>query len=127
MSAAGTAARPALRALFYGEFDADVGPKILYQAPADFPLAALFDSVSPYVIAKEELCGKVISVKAGRYRVVGIPAIITNARYARNTLHFNTAFVFDAAADTKAFEPVVRKLSRSLERLEAELRRCEED
>jgi hypothetical protein len=56
-------------------------------------------------------------------RIVSLPVRIESARYERNMFQFNVGLVFslsdaDGAADTACYEPVVRKLARTLRTLE---------
>ncbi|KAK0560949.1 Nitrogen permease regulator 2 [Tilletia horrida] len=54
-----------------------------------------------------------------RYRILGFPVFLSDeSRYARNDFRFNMCFVFDASADTRPYEPVVRKVARILTGLE---------
>ncbi|KAL9934779.1 hypothetical protein V8E36_006554 [Tilletia maclaganii] len=53
------------------------------------------------------------------YRILGFPVFLSDAsKYARNDFRFNMCFVFDASADTRPYEPVVRKVARILTGLE---------
>ncbi|KAE8257066.1 hypothetical protein A4X13_0g2596 [Tilletia indica] len=53
------------------------------------------------------------------YKILGFPVFLSDeSRYARNDFRFNMCFVFDASADTRPYEPVVRKIARILTGLE---------
>ncbi|KAK0544766.1 Nitrogen permease regulator 2 [Tilletia horrida] len=56
---------------------------------------------------------------ARNYKVLGYPVFLSDeVRYARNDFRFNMCFVFDASADVRPYEPVVRKIARILTGLE---------
>lgn len=53
------------------------------------------------------------------YKILSHPVLINDpVKYARNTYIFNIGFVFDGRADTRAYEPVVRKCARVVRGLE---------
>ena len=51
-------------------------------------------------------------------KVMSMPVIIESNRYERNALIFNVGFVFAIADDTTCYEPVVRKVAKTLRTLE---------
>ena len=80
-----------------------------------------FDALSSFLIPRQELCDRLVSVAAGGARVLGFPVRIQGRRYARNEFIFNFAIVLPAgagAAYASSYLSVVRKLAmlfRSLE------------
>ncbi|KAE8205384.1 hypothetical protein A4X06_0g3777 [Tilletia controversa] len=53
------------------------------------------------------------------YKILGFPVFLSDeSRYDRNDFRFNMCFVFDASADTRPYEPVIRKIARILTGLE---------
>jgi len=54
------------------------------------------------------------------YQIVGFPVSIEGKKYPRNGLLFNMGFVFDLDANTKSFEPLVRKVAKTITSLELE-------
>ena len=135
---------PTLKCLFYAEFDTALGPIVLYQVPEGFlksnsslhlnkqdsnsslgqistDILLEFDSISEYIIPKPELCGKLVTLTHGSWKIMGLPVSIVNPNYERNNFIFNLCFVFEKDASTSCYEQVVRKMSRELYNLESEL------
>lgn len=83
-----------------------------------------FKSVSEFIIPKAPLCGRLISYSVASpngqtYKILSLPIILLDqAKYPRKSFIFNVAFVFDGRADTRAYEPIVRKCARELRDLE---------
>ncbi|KAI9820133.1 MAG: Nitrogen permease regulator 2 [Thelocarpon impressellum] len=116
-----------IKAIFFSQFLAKEGPKILHQVPANSitpsPTSStppLFDAdaLIPLLIPRQELCDRLVCTAANRHRVVGQPVCIASRRYARNELLFNFALVLDEAADPSRYLAVVRKLARLFRALE---------
>jgi hypothetical protein len=113
---------PRIAALFYAEFHPIQGPNIVY----DVPEGSLtgqdrlldFEAVSDYVIPKSGVTDRVITLTVGNYKLVGFPSRVEHTRYARNAIIFNMVFVFARQADTRAYEPVARKMAITLRTLE---------
>lgn len=61
---------------------------------------------------------QVLTVRTVQHRVVSCAVHITGARYPRNYLLFNVAFVFDTDADVVPYYSVIRKLASTLRSLE---------
>lgn len=56
------------------------------------------------------------------YKVLSHPVLINDTqKYSRNTYIFNIGFVFDGRADTRAYEPIVRKCARVVRGLEVSI------
>lgn len=133
---------PRLVAVFFATFDKDLGPHIVYQVPegsvatqssastnADEQKEGSPDIVGPrtlfefssvvdYVIPKNALCGRLVTVCTQDHKILGFPVAVNFEGYDRNNYTFNLAFVFDRAAELAAYEPVVRKTGRVLGMLE---------
>ncbi|KAI8053443.1 nitrogen permease regulator 2 [Syncephalis plumigaleata] len=115
---------PRIAAIFYAEFHPIQGPSIVY----DVPEGSLtgqdrlldFEAVSDYVIPKSGVTDRVITLTVGNYKLVGFPSRVEHTRYARNAIIFNMVFVFARQADTRAYEPVARKMAITLRTLEVE-------
>jgi len=90
-----------------------------------------FKSISEFIIPKAPLCGRLISYSVASpdgqsYKILSHPIILLDqAKYPRKSFIFNVAFVFDGRADTRAYEPIVRKCARELRDLEVRKGRCE--
>lgn len=86
-----------------------------------------FKSVSEFIIPKAPLCGRLISYSIASsngqsYKILSLPVILLDqAKYPRKSFIFNVAFVFDGRADTRAYEPIVRKCARELRDLEVSI------
>lgn len=119
---------PRLVSVFYATFHETRGPEVLHEVPdgAIIPSEGTdtlfdFDAVSEYIIPKTALCGRLVTISAGRYKIMGFPVAITDHdKYQRNTFMFNLCCVFDRDADIACYEPIVRKLGRILRSLEEE-------
>ncbi|GFW26530.1 GATOR complex protein NPRL2 [Trichonephila clavipes] len=109
-----------IKCIFYSEFHHTTGPKITFQVPNDYVSKELFDSYVCYIIPKEELQRKLITVNARKGKIIGYPIHIENTKYPRNRLIFNLCFVCDPSKRTMQYEPIVRKLANYLVKLELE-------
>lgn len=109
-----------INCIFFSEFHTTTGPKITFQVPNDYVSKELFDSYVCYIIPKEELQRKLITVNAKNDKIIGFPIHIENIKYPRNRLIFNLCFVCDASKRTTLYEPLVRKLANYLVKLELE-------
>eukprot|EP00727_Mastigamoeba_balamuthi_P012551 m51a1_g7919 hypothetical protein (361) ;mRNA; f:218600-220298 len=112
-----------IRAILFGEFDTQVGPKLTSQHPAGFMDAATWAALYEYVIPPQRLCGHVLGISALGHRIVGVPTAILNDKYYRNALVFNCCFAFDEGIsdhDVARHEPALRKISETLRALEVE-------
>ncbi|MCJ1300734.1 Nitrogen permease regulator 2 [Hypocenomyce scalaris] len=104
-------------------------PKVVHQVPTDSivpstlasssqPPLFHFPSISPYIIPRQELCDRPITITASSYRILGHPVRLASPKYDRNEYIFNFSLVLDATADTTSYLSVVLKLAslfRSLE------------
>ncbi|XP_023227117.1 GATOR complex protein NPRL2-like isoform X1 [Centruroides sculpturatus] len=114
------AAESPIKCIFYSEFHTTAGPKITFQTPEDYVSKEIFDALSVYIIPKPELHGKLITVNAMGYKIIGYPIGIDDPKYMRNCYIFNLCFVCDALMRTVQYEPLVRKLANYLVTLELE-------
>jgi hypothetical protein len=75
-----------------------------------------FESISQYVIPKDQLCGRLVRCNTPSHRIIGFPIKLTGPRYRgyRNSFRYNVCFVFDRTADLSCYEPIVRKIGRVL-------------
>ncbi|XP_054710479.1 GATOR complex protein NPRL2-like isoform X2 [Uloborus diversus] len=112
-----------INCIFFSEFHTIAGPKITFQVPNDYVSKELFDSYVCYIIPKEELQRKLMTVVAKKDKIIGYPIHIENTtkrKYSRNRLIFNLCFVCDSSKRTMQYEPLVRKLANYLVKLELE-------
>jgi hypothetical protein len=107
-------------ALMFCEFDNVEGPKILFQVPSNVINKVTFDSISSYIIPKDQLKNRIITITVGVYRIVGFPIYIEHPKYKRNKYMFNSCFIFDQNTNTCSYEAVVKKLASDLKTLEVE-------
>lgn len=80
-----------------------------------------FEAISEYIITKEQLNGRLVTICNNNYKVMGVPVCITDhVRYQliRNEYRFNLCFVFERDAETSSYEPIVQKMATVLEVLE---------
>ncbi|XP_050411926.1 GATOR complex protein NPRL2 isoform X1 [Patella vulgata] len=109
-----------IKSIFYSEFHPVAGPKIVYQVPEDYISKEEFDAVSIYIITKQELKNRIITVNVSKHIIVGCPVCIQNTKYKRNALQFNLCLVFQKDFVTWTYESVVKKLASYLTQLELE-------
>lgn len=103
------------------------GPQVLYQVPdgsitasssAPQPPFFDFDTVSDYIIPKQELCDRLVTVCTNRFRILGYPMCLEDRKYDRNEYIFNIAIVLDECIDHSSYKGVVRKLAKLFRALE---------
>ncbi|KAK6338692.1 Nitrogen permease regulator 2 [Orbilia brochopaga] len=121
-----------IKCIFYSYFDAEKGPRVLYQVPENSvsassadppqlqlqPLLVNFDEISDYIIPKQQLCDRLITFCRNRYRLLGFPVCLEDDKYDRNEFIFNFVIVLDEAEEFSAYKPVVKKLARLFKALE---------
>ncbi|KAI9853119.1 MAG: Nitrogen permease regulator 2 [Thelocarpon superellum] len=116
-----------IKSIFFSRFLTRQGPRVLYQVPdgsivssptsTQLPLFD-FDALSSFLIPRQELCDRLISVTLNRYRVLGYPVCITSRKYDRNEFIFNFAIVLEEETDASSYMTVVRKLAKLFRSLE---------
>lgn len=103
------------------------GPQVLYQVPDGSVTTSPgslhdplfdFDTVSDYIIPKQELCDRLVTVCTNRSRILGYPMCIEDRKYDRNEYIFNIAIVLDENVDPSSYKSVVRKLAKLFRALE---------
>lgn len=135
---------PRIHSIFYAVFDIIKGTVVKHQVPEgsitpiqqssnDKQTDSLtvephngktlidFESISEYIIPKNQLYKRLVTICTNGYKVMGCPVIMHDHekyRHFRNEFRFNLCFVFEEDAETSSYEAVVRKLSRVLEGLE---------
>lgn len=109
-----------VRCIFLSEFHMTAGPKIVCQVPDNYISKDTFESVSVYIIPKNQLQRSMLTVTVLGFKIIGFPVRIEGPKYTRNAYYFNLCFVFDAWARTVQYESVVRKLSDYLVAMEVE-------
>ncbi|KAM9972616.1 hypothetical protein ACTFIR_011983 [Dictyostelium discoideum] len=109
-----------IKCIFYSEFHNIYGTKILHQYPEGFVSNEVFEGFAEYIIPKPKLCGKIITLTAFDYKILGYPILMQDVKYHRNALLFNLCFVFDKSTDTTNYNQIVRKLGTILRTLEKE-------
>jgi hypothetical protein len=70
------------------------------------------------MLPKAGFSDRLVTVATRRHRILGFPVSISDQRYERKVFNFNVCFLFDRDADLAAYEPVVRKVGRTLRDLE---------
>ncbi|PGH29631.1 hypothetical protein GX50_07614 [[Emmonsia] crescens] len=111
-----------IKAIFYSKFDTQEGPKVVHQvpdgaivpsptAPPNQPPLITFSDISFFVIPRQELCGNLIHICSGGYRILGSPVCMTSPRYDRNEFIFNFCIVLAEDEEFGSFKSVVQKLA----------------
>ncbi|GAM21598.1 hypothetical protein SAMD00019534_047730 [Acytostelium subglobosum LB1] len=109
-----------IKCIFYSEFHNTFGTKIFYQYPEGFIANDVFEGIAEFIIPKPKLCGKVITLTAFDYKILGFPVLLQDVKYHRNALLFNLAMVFDKRTDTTIYHNIILKLGTNLMALEME-------
>ncbi|CCG83425.1 Nitrogen permease regulator 2 [Taphrina deformans PYCC 5710] len=121
---------PRILGVFFAIFHPQAGPTVIYQVPSDFIGSSAIkiggeqeccvdmDSISEYIIPKQQLCDRMICVCNSGYRVLGYPIRVEGVHYERNAFIFNCCFVFDESEDVSAYIPVVKRLAKVLQSME---------
>ncbi|KAK6539293.1 Nitrogen permease regulator 2 [Orbilia ellipsospora] len=118
-----------IKCIFYSYFDADKGPRVLYQVPensvtpstenpSQSPSLFHFDKISDYIIPKQQLCDRLITFCRNHYRLLGYPICLEDDKYDRNEFIFNFVIVLDESEEFSSYKPVVKKLARQFKALE---------
>ncbi|KAH8700543.1 nitrogen permease regulator Npr2 [Talaromyces proteolyticus] len=118
-----------IKAIFYSKFDTQEGPKVVHQVPdgAIVPSAAAaaqqtplftFSDISFFVIPRQELCGNLLQVCIGGYRILGYPICMKSPRYDRNEFIFNFCLVVAEDEDFSKYTSIIQKLADLMHGLE---------
>ncbi|EED16795.1 nitrogen permease regulator Npr2, putative [Talaromyces stipitatus ATCC 10500] len=118
-----------IKAIFYGRFDTQEGPKVVHQVPdgaiVPSPTASpqqapffTFSDISFFVIPRQELCGNLLQVCTNGYRILGYPICMKSAQYDRNEFIFNFCFVLAEEEDFSKYKSIVQKLADLMHGLE---------
>lgn len=102
------------------------GPQVVYQVPDgsvttgshSTPPLFDFDTVSEYIIPKQTLCDRLVTVCTNKYRILGYPVVLDDRKYARNKFIFNFAVVLDEDVEFSTYKSVVRKVAKLFKALE---------
>ncbi|EGV61968.1 Nitrogen permease regulator 2 [Yamadazyma tenuis] len=110
-------------AIFYAVFHPTEGTKIVNQVPKDSINTTAnslfnFNTIKNYIIPKPHLCNKLISIKVGKYKVIGYPVNIQNDNYTRNFFNFNFCFVFPYNSETISYELTIKRMGKMFKVLE---------
>ena len=71
------------------------------------------------MLTKAGLSDRLITIAVKGYKILGFPVSIADEeKYERRVFNFNVCFLFDRDADLAAYEPVARKVGRTLRDLE---------
>lgn len=106
-----------------------LGPKVVHQVPdgAIVPSATgspqtsqffTFSDISFFVIPRQELCGNLLQVCTGGYRILGYPICRKSPCYDRNEFIFNFCLVLNEDENFAIYKSVVQKLADLMHGLE---------
>ena len=110
-----------IRAIFLAEFDPVQGPMMRCQVPEEVVTREIFDEVIHFIIPKQQLSQKTITVTVEGVKILGHPIILEDKKYKRNQFMFNVCFVCYPWSRTVQYEPALLKLSNYLVCLEEEM------
>src|SRR4051812_42556292 len=109
--------------ILFCEFHYQQGPRIIFQEPEtgiDKLTPETFNSLTPYIIPKDELQGRLLTVNSQGVKIIGFPVSLDDPRFIRNRYIFNLCFVCSPSKRTVQYEPLVKKLALYLRDLESE-------
>ncbi|KAF2713826.1 nitrogen permease regulator 2 [Pleomassaria siparia CBS 279.74] len=119
-----------IKSIFFTRFHHRQGSRVLHQVPEgsitnstapaalDTPLFD-FESVTQYLIPKQDFCDRLLTFCTNHHRVIGYPVCVREGKYYRNEFIFNFAVVVgEDMGDWVSYAEVVRKLGRLLRGLE---------
>lgn len=115
-----------LLGITYSEFDNVVGPQLRFQYPEKTLSSETFEDVSSYVIVGKHLSERILTVQihsqddSSTRQFMNFSVAIENPKYDRNTLLFAIGFVLSEGVDCEIYEPVLKKIARTLIALETE-------
>ena len=109
-----------IRAIFLAQFHPEQGPMVRCQWPRDFLSKESFESVSRFIIPKNEIQAQTVTVNCLGLKISGYPTYLHDKKYKRNYLLFNLCVVCYPWSRTVQFEPFIRKLSQFFGNLEKE-------
>jgi len=109
-----------LRAIFLAQFHHLQGPMIRCQYPEEYIRKDSFETLSRFLIPKNEVQEQNITVNSCGYKISGYPTFLKDKKYPRNYLLFNLCVVCHPWSRTVQFEPFVKKLSQFFSNLEKE-------
>lgn len=115
-----------IKSIFLSHFHPAIGPQVLHQVPDgsvttgshSTPPLFDFDTISEYIIPKQALCDRLVTVCTNKYRILGYPVALEDRKYARNKFIFNFAFVLDEDVEFSTYKSVVRKVAKLFKALE---------
>lgn len=78
-----------------------------------------FESISDYIIPRQEFCGGVVSICTNHHRIIGYPVCVVDpSKYDRNEYIFNFCLVLEEDVEMSGYQDVVRMLAALFEDLE---------
>ena len=109
-----------IHTVFYSNFHPTEGSKVCYQFPPDnlHNYNINFNSLKNYIIPKQQLCHKLLTMKYENYRIVSYPVTVNSPLYARNFFSFNFVFIFPYDCETSPYEPAIARLAKMFRVLE---------
>jgi hypothetical protein len=107
-----------IKCIFLSEFHHTQGPIISHQVPEENISKEMFDSIHNFIITKQELQNRLITLTSFGYKILGCPIYISNDKYKRNAFIFNVCFVVNEDTNTSQYGLVVKKLAGYLTQLE---------
>jgi hypothetical protein len=133
-----------ISAIFFTHFDPRLGPKVLVEHPphsiTPFPPATQlppphpnfpdlienerrpplipFDLLTDFLIPKQTLCDRLVSVVYGNYRILSYPVLITAGRYDRNEYIFTLSIVVHVNVEFSCYPGMVTKIAKVFRAME---------
>ena len=112
---------------FYCEFNTTKGRELVYQYPNNFLNIDEFNKISKYMIPREELWNKTVSLKLGNSYLLGYPKYLTHSNYDRTKFQFNFCILIDSdeyESNYYLYELLIQKIGNTFEKLEIESNFC---
>eukprot|EP00922_Rhytidocystis_sp_ex-Travisia-forbesii_P039105 GHVS01058221.1.p1 GENE.GHVS01058221.1~~GHVS01058221.1.p1 ORF type:complete len:496 (-),score=53.03 GHVS01058221.1:1014-2501(-) len=113
--------RGAVHGLLYSKFDLLQGPKVVCSAPQGILEGGemQFRSISKYFFMHSDLNSKIIALRLGEWRIMGVPVKLEDAElYSRNSFQFTFCLVIDTASDETPFRDMAIQFACAFTQLE---------
>ena len=112
---------------FYCEFNTTKGRELVFQYPHNYLKTDEFNKISKYMIPREELWNKTVSLKLGNSYLLGYPKYLTHSNYDRTKFQFNFCILIDSdeyESNYYLYELLIQKIGNTFEKLEIESNFC---
>ena len=107
--------------LFYSQFNIEKGGEIITQYPQGFLNNEEFGKISEYIVPRQELCNKFLSLKLGSTYLMGFPINLISPNYNRAKFQFNFCLIVKEEGynyNKEIYEALLSKVGKTFEEYE---------